>query len=79
MMNLFYRGYVIHQDIRSICYTIYDRRPHREELAIAAGSGEAMRWVDHRVAMATLALEPSPQRAPLPCWMEQPRSSVAAW
>jgi len=24
-MNIFYRGYVIHEDIRAICYTIYGR------------------------------------------------------
>ena len=79
MLNLFYRGYVIHEDIRSICYTIYDRRPHREELAVAADSGEAMRWVDHLVAAAPPSREPSPQAAFLPGWVEQPRSSVAAW
>jgi hypothetical protein len=45
-MNLFYRGYVIHQDIPSICYTIFSRRPERIELAACGTSREAMRWVD---------------------------------
>lgn len=45
-MNLFYRGYVIHQDIPSICYTIFGRRPVRVELAACGTSREAMHWVD---------------------------------
>ena len=45
-MNLFYRGYVIHQDIPSICYTIFSRRPERMELAACGTSREAMLWVD---------------------------------
>ena len=45
-MNLFYRGYVIHQDIPSICYTIFSRRPERMELVACGTSREAMRWVD---------------------------------
>jgi len=45
-MNLFYRGYVIHQDIPSICYTIFSRRPERVELAACGTSREAMQWVD---------------------------------
>ena len=45
-MNLFYRGYIIHQEFRSICYTIFGRRPERVELAACATSREAMQWVD---------------------------------
>ncbi len=45
-MNTYYRGYVIHEDIRSICYTIYGRRPHRVELAARSTALAAMRWVD---------------------------------
>ena len=41
--NIFYRGYVIHEDVPTICYTIYDRRPERTELETGgypcAGSG----------------------------------------
>ena len=48
-MNIYYRGYVIHEDVPSICYTIYDRRPARVELATAGTSREAMKWVDSRI------------------------------
>ena len=50
-MNLYYRGYVIHEDVPSICYTIYDRRPDRVELATVGTSREAMKWVDSRIAI----------------------------
>jgi hypothetical protein len=49
-MNIYYRGYVIHEDICSICYTIYGARPHRTELATAGTSGEAMQWIDRDIA-----------------------------
>ena len=49
--NIYYRGYVIHEDVPRICYTIYDRRPDRIELATRGTSREAMRWVDARVAV----------------------------
>ncbi len=50
MMNLYYRGYVIHEDIRSICYTIFGSRPHRIELGSSGTAMGAMRWVDRHVA-----------------------------
>lgn len=50
-MNIYYRGYVIHEDVPSICYTIYDRRPDRIELATAGTSREAMKWVDSRISI----------------------------
>ena len=50
MMNLFYRGYVIHEDIRSICYTIYGAKPHRAEIGSRGTTLEAMRWVDRDLA-----------------------------
>ena len=49
-MNIFYRGYVIHEDIRAICYTIYGRRPDRRELDARCTATEAMQWVDRDVA-----------------------------
>ena len=49
-MNIFYRGYVIHEDIRAICYTIYGRRPDRQELDSQGTAMEAMQWVDRDVA-----------------------------
>ncbi len=48
-MNIYYRGYVIHEDVRSICYTIYDRRPDRVELATSGTARQAMQWVDSRI------------------------------
>jgi hypothetical protein len=50
MMNLFYRGYVIHEDIRSICYTIFSAKPQRTELASRSTALEAMLWVDRELA-----------------------------
>ncbi len=49
-MNIYYRGYVIHEDIRSIYYTIYGARPQRTEVANAATSREAMQWVDQHIS-----------------------------
>ena len=49
-MNIYYRGYVIHENIRRIHYTIYGARPDRMELASAGSSLEAMRWVDQHIA-----------------------------
>jgi hypothetical protein len=53
-MNIYYRGYVIHEDIRSICYTIYGSRPHRTELATAGTSREAMQWIDRIIAQRAM-------------------------
>ena len=50
MMNLYYRGYVIHEDIRSICYTIYGCRPHRFEIRRSGSAKEAMRLVDRDIS-----------------------------
>ena len=55
MTNLYYRGYVIHEEIRFICYTIFGRRPHRLELVNSGTTREAMRWVDGRVAKKVAA------------------------
>lgn len=49
--NIYYREYVIHEDVPKVCYTIYDRRPDRVELATAGTSREAMKWVDARIAI----------------------------
>ena len=53
-MNIFYRGYVIHEDIRAICYTIYTiygRRPGRQALDAQGTAMEAMQWVDRDLAV----------------------------
>ncbi len=55
MMNLYYQGYVIHEDIRSICYTVFGRRPHRVELGSVGAVIEAMRSVDRHVVRQAAA------------------------
>ena len=50
MMNLYYRRHRIHEDIRSICYTIFGSRPQRLELCHSSTLMEAMHWVDQQVA-----------------------------
>ena len=50
MINLYYRGYVIHEDIPSICYTIFGRRPQRMELGSSVTAREGMQWVDQHLA-----------------------------
>jgi hypothetical protein len=49
-MNIYYRGYVIHEDIRRIHYTVYGTRPHRAELASVGNSQDAMKWVDQHIS-----------------------------
>ncbi len=49
-MNIYYRGYLIHEDIRSIFYTVYGVRPGRAELASVGNSREAMEWIDRQIA-----------------------------
>ena len=55
MINLYYRCYVIHEDIPSLCYTIIGRRPHRSELSRSSSLMEAMHWVDRRAAKEAVA------------------------
>ena len=70
MMNLYYRGYVIHEDLRSICYTIYGCRPHRIEMRRSGTAKEAMRLVDRDIARRATARwidrDSARQRSPLP-------------
>jgi len=70
MMNLYYRGYVIHEDLRSICYTIYGCRPHRIEMRRSGTAKEAMRLVDRDIARRATARwidrDTARQRSPLP-------------
>ena len=49
--NIFYRGYVINEEIPTICYTIYDSRPDRVELTSVISAREAMQWIDWRVEL----------------------------
>ena len=45
-MRIYYRGYVIDEEIRSISYSVYGRRPERPELTARSTSREAMEWID---------------------------------
>ena len=49
LMKIYYRGYVIHEEIRSISYSVYGRRPKRAELTAKSTSREAMEWIDSNV------------------------------
>ena len=48
-MKIYYRGYVIHEEIRSISYSVYGLRPERTELTAKSSSREAMQWIDGNV------------------------------
>jgi len=48
-MKIYYRGYVIHEEIRSISYSVYGERPKRAELTAKSTSREAMEWIDSNV------------------------------
>ena len=48
-MKIYYRGYVIHEEIRSISYSVYGERPKRAELTAKSTSREAMEWIDGNV------------------------------
>ena len=56
MLNLYYRGYVIHQDIRSICYTIYGQRPERPPLASSINALASMQWIDGHVGLTDASI-----------------------
>ncbi len=53
-MKIFYRGYVIDEEIRSISYSVYGPRPERPELAAKSTSREAMQWIDSNVKRETI-------------------------
>ena len=48
-MKIYYRGYLIHEEIRSISYSIYGLRPERNELIAISTSREAMEWIERKV------------------------------
>ena len=48
-MRIYYRGYVINEEIRSISYSVYGQRPERPELTARSTSREAMEWIDNNV------------------------------
>lgn len=47
--NIFYRGYVIHEEIKAISYTIYGERPVRSEIARIGSFTQAMELIDQKV------------------------------
>ena len=53
-MKIFYRGYVIDEEIRSISYSVYGQRPKRSELTVKGTSHEAMEWIDDEVRRNTI-------------------------
>ncbi|MCH8349436.1 MAG: hypothetical protein IIB29_04210 [Chloroflexi bacterium] len=61
-MNMFYRGYLIHEEIRSICCTVFGRRPVRTELASCDNAMAAMQWVDRQVAAGDAAVAGPPKQ-----------------
>ena len=65
-MKIFYRGYVIDEEIPSISYAVYGRRPERSELTAKSTTREAMEWIDENVRResilsATRTLQPAAQ------------------
>ena len=48
-MRIYYRGYVIDEEIPSISYAVYGRRPERPELTARSTTREAMEWIDRDV------------------------------
>ena len=48
-MRIYYRGYVVNEEIRSISYSVYGQRPERPELTARSTSREAMEWIDNNV------------------------------
>ena len=61
-MNIFYRSYLIHEEIRSSCCTVFGRRPIRTELATCENTMAAMQWVDRQVAGGAAAVAELPKQ-----------------
>ena len=61
-MNIFYRGYVIHEEIRAICCNVLGRRPVRSQLATCDNTMAAMQWVDRQIAAGEAAAAGPPKR-----------------
>ena len=54
IMKIYYRGYVIHEEIRAISYSVYGQHPDRAELTAKSTSREAMEWIDRNVKRNTI-------------------------
>lgn len=48
-MRIYYRGYIIDEEIPSISYSVCGRRPERLELTAKSTTREAMEWIDRDV------------------------------
>lgn len=48
-MRIFYRGYVINEDTRTIGYSVHGQRPGRLGLTVRSTTREAMEWIDSDV------------------------------
>ena len=57
-MRIYYRGYIIEEEIRSISYSVYGQRPGRPELTARSTPREAMEWIDNDVKQDPI-LEPA--------------------
>lgn len=62
-MKIFYRGYVIDEEIPLISYSVYGRRPERPELTARSTTRQAMEWIDsdvkrEAILAATRTLQP---------------------
>ena len=64
-MNIFYRGYLVHEEIRYFCWTVFGRRPVRAELASCENAMAAMQWVDRQVAAGEAAVSEPPKQVAL--------------
>ena len=53
-MRIYYRGYIIDEEIRSISYSVYGQRPERQELIARSTPREAMEWIDNDVKQDTI-------------------------
>ncbi len=45
-MRIYYRGYVIDEEIPAISYSVHGRRPERPELTAKSTTRQAMEWID---------------------------------
>ena len=64
-MNIFYRGYLIHEEKRAICCTVFGRRPVRRQLATCEKAMAAMLWVDRLIAGGEAAVVGPPKQVAL--------------
>ncbi len=63
-MRIYYRGYVIDEEIPAISYSVHGPRPLRPELTAKTTTRQAMEWIDRDVKReailaATSIMQPS--------------------